>query len=273
MGVRRKASARREPVFDVAPADEPKSQSDGGADEAPKRTRARAGDGESRPKKSKRRKRGKDGGNGGGGRKRGLIGRIIYWGAVAALWVVIAGIGVIDLDRRASAADPVARNPEAPALDPDRRPRRPRARDPRRHGRRGGHAEGSCRAMCRRPSSRSRIAASIRITASTRSASRAPLVANVLRRGVSQGGSTITQQLAKNLFLTQERTLTRKLQEVGAGAVARAQVQQDRDPRALSQPRLFRRRRLRRRGRGAALFRQVRRRSSRSRKPRCWPAS
>src|SRR3954453_8701211 len=37
--------------------------------------------------------------------------------------------------------------------------------------------------------------------------------ANVMRRGVSQGGSTITQQLAKNLFLTQERTITRKLQE------------------------------------------------------------
>jgi penicillin-binding protein 1A len=39
-------------------------------------------------------------------------------------------------------------------------------------------------------------------------------VANVLHRGVSQGGSTLTQQLAKNLFLTQERTFQRKLQEV-----------------------------------------------------------
>jgi penicillin-binding protein 1A len=39
-------------------------------------------------------------------------------------------------------------------------------------------------------------------------------VADVLHRGAAQGGSTITQQLAKNLFLTQERTLTRKLQEV-----------------------------------------------------------
>ena len=38
-------------------------------------------------------------------------------------------------------------------------------------------------------------------------------VTNVLHRSVSQGGSTLTQQLAKNLFLTQERTLQRKLQE------------------------------------------------------------
>ena len=39
-------------------------------------------------------------------------------------------------------------------------------------------------------------------------------VTNIQHRGVSQGGSTLTQQLAKNLFLTQERTLARKLQEV-----------------------------------------------------------
>lgn len=37
--------------------------------------------------------------------------------------------------------------------------------------------------------------------------------ANFAHRGVSQGGSTLTQQLAKNIFLTQERTMMRKLQE------------------------------------------------------------
>ncbi len=36
---------------------------------------------------------------------------------------------------------------------------------------------------------------------------------NLMRGGKAQGGSTLTQQLAKNLFLTQERTLERKLRE------------------------------------------------------------
>jgi penicillin-binding protein 1A len=39
------------------------------------------------------------------------------------------------------------------------------------------------------------------------------VVANLLRRNVTQGGSTLTQQLAKNLFLTQARTMDRKIQE------------------------------------------------------------
>lgn len=36
---------------------------------------------------------------------------------------------------------------------------------------------------------------------------------NITDRGVSEGGSTITQQLAKNAYLSQERTLQRKIQE------------------------------------------------------------
>jgi len=40
------------------------------------------------------------------------------------------------------------------------------------------------------------------------------LVINVLQGRVTQGGSTITQQVAKNLFLTHDRTIRRKVQEV-----------------------------------------------------------
>ncbi|MBN1823405.1 MAG: transglycosylase domain-containing protein [Endomicrobiales bacterium] len=39
-------------------------------------------------------------------------------------------------------------------------------------------------------------------------------VNNVVKRRVAQGGSTITQQLAKTIFLTPERTISRKLKEL-----------------------------------------------------------
>ena len=39
------------------------------------------------------------------------------------------------------------------------------------------------------------------------------IFANLTHRGIAQGGSTITQQLAKNAFLSQEQTLKRKIQE------------------------------------------------------------
>lgn len=40
------------------------------------------------------------------------------------------------------------------------------------------------------------------------------LIANITNKGVAEGGSTITQQLAKNAYLTQDRTYKRKIQEI-----------------------------------------------------------
>ena len=48
------------------------------------------------------------------------------------------------------------------------------------------------------------------------------LWSNITNRGVSEGGSTITQQLAKNALLSQERTLKRKIQE----AILALQIEQ-----------------------------------------------
>ncbi len=48
------------------------------------------------------------------------------------------------------------------------------------------------------------------------------MVANLKARGISQGGSTITQQLAKNLFLSADRTPLRKLREAAMALVLEA---------------------------------------------------
>ncbi|MEZ4456839.1 MAG: biosynthetic peptidoglycan transglycosylase [Gemmatimonadales bacterium] len=45
------------------------------------------------------------------------------------------------------------------------------------------------------------------------------LLANLRSRSISQGGSTITQQLAKNLFLSADRTPLRKLREAAMASV------------------------------------------------------
>lgn len=51
--------------------------------------------------------------------------------------------------------------------------------------------------------------------------------ANIVKGGVSQGGSTITQQLAKNLFYSPQRTFTRKLKESLAALVLEAKYRKD----------------------------------------------
>jgi len=139
--------------------------------------------------------------------------RLIYWGAVLSLWAAIFGIGVVVW---VGAHLPPIQSLEIPKRPPtieivgadgsvlaqrgemaganvalkDLPPYLPKAfiaiEDRRFYSHHGVDPYGILRAA----------------------------VTNILHRGVSQGGSTLTQQLAKNLFLTQERTLQRKLQEV-----------------------------------------------------------
>jgi penicillin-binding protein 1A len=159
----------------------------------------------SRPKSKPRRGR--------RGKSRSGIGRLIYWGAVLALWALICAIGVLvwigihlppiqslEIPKRppsvlilsANGATLATRGDMGGAAVPlhELPGYVPKAfiaiEDRRFYSHHGIDPLGIMRA----------------------------LAADILRRGASQGGSTITQQLAKNLFLTQERTVSRKLQEM-----------------------------------------------------------
>jgi penicillin-binding protein 1A len=188
---RRKVSVRREPVFGVAPAPEPEAAAPRPRPPVPPKRRG------------KRRS----------GSRRTGFGRTVYWGVVGSLWAGIAAIGAIiligiylppiqslEIPKRPPSIQIVDFNGRLIAtrgefygepLSLKELPRHvPQAfiavEDRRFYSHHGIDPVGVLRA----------------------------LYANVLRRGVAQGGSTITQQLAKNLFLTQERTLTRKVQEL-----------------------------------------------------------
>ena len=154
-----------------------------------------------RPRKKKR-----------AGKQRTGFGRLIYWGAVLALWAVIAAIGLLvwigahlppiqslEIPKRPPSVLILGFNgatlatrgdmggAEVPLRElPDYVPKAFVAIEDRRfYSHHGIDPWGILRAGVR----------------------------DVLHRGATQGGSTLTQQLAKNLFLTQERTVTRKAQE------------------------------------------------------------
>ena len=193
---RKKSRARREPVFGLSP-DLRLSAGDRPAAGKPPAKRVKA-----RSRKS-RKSRG----------ARSLIGRLAYWSLVAALWVGIAGVGTIVW---VGAHLPPIQSLEIPKRPPSIQivDFRGRALTTR------GDRAGAVLALKDLPPyvPKAFIAIEDRrfyshFGVDPLGIGRA-LVANIMHRGVSQGGSTITQQLAKNLFLTQERTVYRKLQEV-----------------------------------------------------------
>jgi penicillin-binding protein 1A len=146
------------------------------------------------------------------GSRRALIGRLAYWSLVLMLWVGIGGVGAVvwvgaHLPPIQSLEIP-KRPPSISILDHDMRPLATR-----------GDAGGGTMTLKELPPYLPKAFIAIEdrrfyshIGVDPLGIARAA-VANLLHRGISQGASTITQQLAKNLFLTQERTLQRKLQE------------------------------------------------------------
>ena len=87
---------------------------------------------------------------------------------------------------------------------------------------------------------------------------RAALEATSARARSSQGGSTITQQLVRNLYISRERTLKRKLKEACLAIKLSRALVEGLDPRPVHEPGLLRQPRLRDRGRGADLLLEAR---------------
>jgi penicillin-binding protein 1A len=220
MAARRKKSGRKEPKFEASsPLDglrlHARDRIGDSGDDKPKRRSARetVDDDEPRERPSRRSAaQARKDKKAARGRARGRIGRLVYWGAVLGLWAVIATGGVIvwvgahlppiqslEIPKRpptiqivGTDGSVIATRGEMPGANvslKDLPPYLPKAfiaiEDRRFYSHFGIDPAGIARAA----------------------------VANLLHRGVSQGGSTLTQQLAKNLFLTQERTIQRKLQE------------------------------------------------------------
>ena len=90
-----------------------------------------------------------------------------------------------------------------------------------------------------------------------------------LTGGDTQGGSAITQQYVKNAYLSDSRTLSRKLQELLIAVKLAPPVHQGPDPGVLPEHRLLRPRRLRHRGSGAGILRHRRQQAERRAGRRC----
>ncbi len=195
---RGQARARREPAFDKASALLVSAED-----------RSAPADHKPRVKSGWRRSRRRSGKLG----KRTLIGRLAYWSLVAGLWLAIGAAGVVVW---VGAHLPPIQSLEIPK-------RAPSIQIVDIQGRalaRRGDLAGAPLPLKEMPTYVPKAFIAIEDRRFYEHHGVDPFgigrafVANVLHRTVAQCGSTITQQLAKNLFLTQERTINRKLQEL-----------------------------------------------------------
>jgi len=220
---RRRTKERREPVFDAPDPDDDEDSDDTPAPR-PRRSKGARGrpvaklratrasdddDDEPRPRRrgGKRKGGGRDSPGG-----RSTLGRLLYWGFVLCLWGAIIAFGTVVW---IGAHLPPIQSLEIPKRPPSIQIVGLGGRVLATRGDMGGAAIPLNELPAYLP--KAFIAIEDRRFYSHHGIdpiglTRA-LIANALHRGVAQGGSTMTQQLAKNLFLTQERTLTRKLQE------------------------------------------------------------
>jgi penicillin-binding protein 1A len=148
-----------------------------------------------------------------GRRRRSGLFRLVYWGAVLAIWAVLAVAGVFAW---VGMHLPPIQSLEIPKRPPSIQINSLDARIFATRGEMGGAALPLRDMPAHLPNAfiaiedrRFRFHHGIDPVGLFRA-----VLANALHRGISQGGSTITQQLAKNLFLTHDRNLMRKLQEV-----------------------------------------------------------
>src|SRR5476651_1599211 len=192
------SGARREPVFDSGPEVRVAASDRPGASRSSKSSSKRPN---RRPRKARK-----------APRKRSLIGRTIYWSQVLGLWLAIGAAGTI--------AWTGAHLPAIQSLEIPKRPPSIQIVDVSGHPlATRGDSGGAVLPLKELPSYVPQAFIAIEDRRFYEHYGIDPwgiaraLIANILHRGVSQGGSTITQQLAKNLFLTQERTIHRKLQE------------------------------------------------------------
>jgi penicillin-binding protein 1A len=174
--------------------------------------RADPADGPPRAQSAGKTKRGRGRRRGVSGKKRGRLGRLLYWSFVFGVWGLIGLVGLFAYYAS-----------QLPPIDQLAVPKRPPniailADDGALLANRGDTGGAAVhlnelppylpKAFIAIEDRRFYSHAGIDPIGIARAISR-----DVLGRGGVEGGSTLTQQLAKNLFLTQERTLSRKIQE------------------------------------------------------------